>query len=208
MRKRPRPPDFSRLSGEVGSGTRSGSKPGPSSVTRATSSSSPTMTSTRTRLSGSLRLPYSMAFARASVRLTRKLSLSLRPCGWHAAQRCITYSTACSICRRSFGSSRTSSVSIPTRAGGRDGGLHARHRLLPGVRDLEERIELGELEERPQILVQVRQAQLAPLLADLLGEAHQHAQPRGVDVARVREVDHELAIAVLELLQDFLLELL
>src|SRR5215212_204645 len=81
-------------------------------------------------------------------------------------------------------------------------------RRVARVRDVEEGVELGELEERAQVLVQVGQAQLAALLADLLGEADQHAQPRGVDVAGVGEVDQELPLTALELVEHLLLQLL
>src|SRR5687767_10517246 len=73
---------------------------------------------------------------------------------------------------------------------------------------MEERVELGQLEQGAQVLIQVGQTQLAPLLANLLRQADQDAEPRGIDVARIREIDQELARAGLELFEDFLLELL
>src|SRR5215208_2302095 len=84
----------------------------------------------------------------------------------------------------------------------------ALQRALARVGDLEERVELRQLEQRLEVVVQVRQPQLAPLLADLLRERHQHAEARAVDVARLAEVDQELPLAALQLVEDLLLELL
>jgi len=54
--------------------------------------------------------------------------------------------------------------------GPRNGCSEAGQRAVASIRDLEERIELGELEQRLEIVVQVGEAELATLLADLLGE--------------------------------------
>src|SRR5690349_20332252 len=47
-------------------------------------------------------------------------------------------------------------------------GSEGGQRRVARVGDVEERVELGELEEGAQVLVEVGQAQLAALLADLL----------------------------------------
>ena len=59
-----------------------------------------------------------------------------------------------------------------------------------------------------QILVQARQPELPPLLADLLGKRHQDAEAGGIDVAGTREVDDELAGARLDRVEDLLLQVL
>src|SRR5690348_2114264 len=79
---------------------------------------------------------------------------------------------------------------------------------LARIRDLEERIELGELEERLQVVVQIGESQLTALLPDLLREGHEHAETRAVDISRLREVDEELLLAPLQLVQHLLLQFL
>ena len=59
-----------------------------------------------------------------------------------------------------------------------------------------------------EVVVQVGEAELPALLADLLRQRHEHAQAGAVDVARLTEVDEELPLAALQLIQHFLLELL
>src|SRR5688500_13021832 len=81
-------------------------------------------------------------------------------------------------------------------------------RFVAAVRDVEQRIELGQLEQRLQVLVQSGEAQLTALLADLLRQADQHAQARAVDVAGVREVDEELPLPGVQTLENLLLQLL
>src|ERR1700722_3025046 len=79
---------------------------------------------------------------------------------------------------------------------------------LACVGDLEERVEFGQLEQRLEIVVQVREPQLPALLPNFLGQRHEHAQARAVDVAGPAEIDQELPLALLQLIQDFLFELL
>src|SRR5690348_11165187 len=79
---------------------------------------------------------------------------------------------------------------------------------LAGVGNLEQRVELRELEQRLEVVVQVREAELAALFANLLGERHQNAETGAVDIARLAEVDEELLFALLELVEDLLLQLL
>src|SRR5215208_531575 len=93
-------------------------------------------------------------------------------------------------------------------AGVRRARSEALERALPGVRDLEERVELRQLEQRLQVVVEVGQAELAALLANLLRQRHEDAEARAVDVARLAEVDEELALAALKLVEDLLLQLL
>ena len=77
-----------------------------------------------------------------------------------------------------------------------------------GLDDPEERVELGQVEEAAKILVQVRQRQLATFRADLLGHGDQDAETGAVDVTGAREVDDELSLALLELTEDEVAELL
>src|SRR5687768_18581350 len=72
---------------------------------------------------------------------------------------------------------------------------------LARVGDLEEGVQLGELEQRLQVVVEVGQPQLPALLADLLGERHEDAEPGAVDVAGLAEVDEELPLAPLQLVE-------
>jgi len=51
-------------------------------------------------------------------------------------------------------------------------------RFLGGASDREEGVKLGQLEQRLKILVQAGEAQVPALLANLLGQRHEHAQPR------------------------------
>src|SRR5215216_1198142 len=53
--------------------------------------------------------------------------------------------------------------------GGPRQGSEARQRAVARVGDLEQRIELGQLEERLEVVVQIREPKLPALLADLLG---------------------------------------
>src|SRR2546423_1551953 len=62
--------------------------------------------------------------------------------------------------------------------------LEGGDRLLGGLQDREQRVELGKLEQRLQVFVEPRQAQIPALLADLLREGHEEAQARPVAVAR------------------------
>src|SRR4051812_20107169 len=81
-------------------------------------------------------------------------------------------------------------------------------RALTRVGDLKECVELGELEQRLQIVIEVRETQLSALLADLLGKRYENTKAGAVDVAGLREVDEELLLAPLELVQHLLLQLL
>src|SRR5207249_4093497 len=86
--------------------------------------------------------------------------------------------------------------------------LEGGDRLLGCLQDGEQRIQLGELEQRLEIFVEPRQSQIPALLADLLRERDQDAEAGGVDVAGAAEVDDELLGAALERVQHLLLELL
>lgn len=48
--------------------------------------------------------------------------------------------------------------------------------ILPRICDTEERVQLRQPEEDPQILVESRKPKFASYLTDLLGQAHEHAQ--------------------------------
>src|SRR5690242_3964408 len=133
-----------------------------------------------------------------------------------AGQCAASSSTASAMRARSLASSSDSSTSAPPRprrrtprcSGEVTAGSEGGERLGRGLGDGEERVELGELEERLQILVQPRQAQVPALLADLLGERHQHAEAGGVDVAGLGKVDDELAPAAFQRVDHLLLQLL
>src|SRR2546425_5621780 len=81
-------------------------------------------------------------------------------------------------------------------------------RLVGGARNGEQRIELRELEQRLEVGVEAGQAQLPALLADLFGERDQHAEPGRIDIPSLTKINHELAGAFLERLEDPLLQLL
>src|SRR5690606_23889365 len=95
---------------------------------------------------------------------------------------------------------------VPARAV--TGGLKAGESFFARFRDVEQGVELRQLEQGSEVLVEVREPELPTLLADLLREADQHAEPRRIDVSGVGEVDQELPLSVLQLIQDLLLELL
>ena len=81
-------------------------------------------------------------------------------------------------------------------------------RAVARIRDLEQRVELGELEQRLQVVVEIREAQFPALLTDLLRERDEHTETRAVDVAGLGEVDEELLLTALQLVEHLLLELL
>src|SRR4051812_26205900 len=62
----------------------------------------------------------------------------------------------------------------------------------------EERIELRQLEQRAEIVIQAREAELAACLANPLGDGHECAQTGGIDVAGPRKIDEEAALASLQ----------
>src|SRR5262245_4268044 len=72
----------------------------------------------------------------------------------------------------------------------------------------EENVELRQLEKRRQVLVEVCQAELPTLRADLPQEGDQHPDTGTVDIAGPTEVDEELALAALEFFEHKLLQLL
>src|ERR1051326_3104460 len=72
---------------------------------------------------------------------------------------------------------------------------------VAGVGDLEERVELRQLEQRLEIVVRVREPQLAALLSNLLRQRHEHTEARAVDVPGLRKVDQEFFLAPLELIE-------
>ena len=73
--------------------------------------------------------------------------------------------------------------------------LEVGERLLGGIRDREQGIELGELEERPQIFVEAGEAELTSGVANPPGQRHQRAEPGRIDVPGGGEIDQELALA-------------
>jgi hypothetical protein len=96
----------------------------------------------------------------------------------------------------------------PESPGGPCGGAEAGQRAVARVGNLEEGVELRELEQRLEVVVQVREPELTALLADLFGEGHQYAEAGAVDVAGLGKVDEELSLAALQLVDHLLLELL
>src|SRR4030095_4143752 len=74
--------------------------------------------------------------------------------------------------------------------------------------DLEQGVELGQLEERLEVIIEVGQTELPALFANLLRQRDENAQARAVDVASLAEVDEEFLLTLLELIENLLLELL
>src|SRR5688500_12746599 len=71
--------------------------------------------------------------------------------------------------------------------------------VVAGLDDPEQRVELRELEEAAQVLIEVRERQLAALCTYLLGDRDEDAESGAVDVAGAGEVDEELPLALVEL---------
>src|SRR6266576_1179873 len=154
-----------------------------------------------------------MALLKASARAVRRLKRTRRGESGPGGQAPTINSTAGPTYSRSDGTSSDNSTSGPpgwrtSRRSGVVTRLEGGQRFLGGLGDGEERVELGELEQRLEVLVQPRQPQLAALLADLLGERHQDTQSRGVDVAGAGEVDDEPPGAALDGVEHLLLQLL
>src|SRR5438105_5630938 len=89
-----------------------------------------------------------------------------------------------------------------------DAGSEALQRALARIGDLEQRIQFRELEQRLEVVVQVREPKLPTLLSNLLGQGHEHAESGTVDVSGLREVDEKLLLTTLQLVQHLLLQLL
>src|SRR6266545_217216 len=146
-----------------------------------------------------------MALPRASARAVRRLKLMRRGESVPGGRCVATSSTASPTIPRSLGTSSfiaprvTWSLRVTSECG---------QRLLGGPADGEQRVELGELEQRLEIGIEAGEPQLPALFADFLGERDQHAEPRRVDVPGLAEIDDELAGAFLERLEDVLLQLL
>src|SRR5205807_3960706 len=87
-------------------------------------------------------------------------------------------------------------------------GLKSGERLLWRARDREERVQLGQLEQRLEIFVQAAEPEVSTLLADLLRERHQDAKAGRIDIAGLGEVDDELLATGFERVEHFLLQLL
>src|SRR5574341_1634644 len=161
-----------------------------------------------------------MALASASASTTRRLKRAVwggRPLArqWRASR-----STASSTTSRSVGTRRLISTARPpnSRGGGtrarrthnRSGaspGSEAGEGLLGGVGNREQGVEFGELEEGPQVFVESGEPQVAARVTQLLGQRHQRAQARGIDVAGIGEVDQHFPIAGFDGVQHFLLAL-
>src|SRR5688572_6469206 len=86
----------------------------------------------------------------------------------------------------------------------RAGTLEALESPLARVGDLEQRVELGQLEERLEIVIEIREAKLPALLANLLGERDENTEARAIDVSSLAEVDQELALPLLQLIEHLL----
>src|SRR5213078_139856 len=109
----PRPSSHSRRSGLVGSGTSAGLKPFPSSVTCSRTASRPTSTRIWTRRSGSWRLPYAIALARASASAVRKLNWMRRADRGPPGSSTAISSTAGPTYSSALGTASDNSVSPP-----------------------------------------------------------------------------------------------
>src|SRR5215470_6423819 len=129
------------------------------------------------------------ASARATCRRNRKWSLA----GVPERQWRVTRLTACSIQPTSLGilsCTRVPKAAAPgagvRRMQSWSGEVIASEvceRLLGRVGDGEQGIELGQLEERPKILVEAGESKLSTKLADPLGERDQRSEPGRVDVS-------------------------
>src|SRR6266508_1508464 len=167
--------------------------------------SPPSSTRTVTMRPGSSPVPYRIALPRASASAVRRVKLMRRGESVPGGTCVATSSTASPTIPRSLGTSSRIALRVTWSCRVTS---ERRQRLLGGASDREQRVELGELEQRLEVGVEAGEAQLAVLFANLLGERHQHPESRGVDVARLAEVDDEFAGAFLERLEDFLLQLL
>src|SRR5207245_7496934 len=100
----------------------------------------------------------------------------------------------------------------PPRGGRRGAAAQSRleggERLRRRLRDGEQRVQLGQLEQGLEILIQAGESQVAALLANLLRERDEDAQARGIDVAGAGEVDDELLGPAVQRLEHLLLQLL
>src|SRR5512134_2772838 len=131
-----------------------------------------------------------MALASASHRATRRLNRARRAGSPAATQWRATTSTASSTASSSLGTRTEIRTAVREVSGSgtslrrtesRRGTVTRSERLqglVGGVGDQEQRVELGELEQRAEVFVQAGEPELAARLAQLLGERHQRAQAR------------------------------
>src|ERR1043166_5674118 len=213
MRKSPRPIGRRTAGGEVGSGTSSGSKPGPSSVTCSLMDSSVSSATTLTLRAGSPEAPNRIPLVSASDSSTRSRK-RVRWLGASPAKQCRTMSSTASSTQRRAARPRSSTdraAATPVAAGvrrthRRSGAARSspisepREGFLRGGRDVEEGVELGELEEGAKVLVEPRDPELSAQVADLLRQGDQRAEPRRIDIAGLAAVDQEAALAPVEAL--------
>src|SRR5262249_23613803 len=155
---------------------------------------------TSTDLEGSSPFPYTIALASASDSATRRLNRAVCAPSPEARQWRAMRSTASSTTSRSVGT-RTEITASPSASSGPPPETRRTQSLSGlrpasesgeggswGVSNVEQRVELGELEEGTEIFVQAGQAELAFRLANLAGKRDQHAETRGIDVPGVGEV--------------------
>src|SRR5882724_9920657 len=151
---------------------------------------------TSTHFPRSSRLPRTMALLSASESTTWRRKRVFLRVRCPARQWRVTSSTASSMHSTSLGRrSVTSVAACPASGAGerrtqsRSGDgiatdwLEAGEGLLGRFGDGEESVELGQLEERPKILVEPRKSKLASRLPHPLGDGYQRAEAGRVDVS-------------------------
>src|SRR3954470_13284008 len=94
------------------------------------------------------------------------------------------------------------------RLGGAAGGRRAGvlQRLVARLVDREDAVEAGYLEDLRDVLVGADQSERAARRAQPLDAADEHAERRRVDEGGLRQIDDELLLAVLDHLDEALLE--
>src|SRR5438034_7519850 len=90
----------------------------------------------------------------------------------------------------------------------RIGGAARLRSWLVWLVEREERVEPCELEQRTEILVQIREAERSVRLPDPLGERDRRSKAGAIDVARFGKIDDESAGATLDLGRHSLAQLL
>src|ERR1041384_6540359 len=116
-----------------------------------------------------------MALVRASASAVRRLNATRRGDRVPQAHEPAMSSTAGPTYSRVEGTSRDNSTVGPAVRRRRSSRLEGSERLLGGAGDREERVELGQLEQRLEVFVETRQAQLSALFANLFRQGDQDA---------------------------------
>jgi hypothetical protein len=78
----------------------------------------------------------------------------------------------------------------------------------PSSGDLEQRIELRQLEQRLEVVIEIREPQVPVQLTNPLRERYQNPEAGAIDVPGPAKVDQELPFSAFDFVEDTLLELL